>query len=267
MSPEPASVQDRLTRHGLVVPVGYRITSFAERPDLEPAIRAGAGGDFEPFMLEDAVANEHFDTAYAAFPEFQLIVVDDAGELAGIGNAMPLCWDGTADGLPAGWDDQVLRSVADRDAGRSPDTLGAMLIYVPASRRGAGLAGLLLGGFRAAAREAGYRALIACVRPTAKERYPLTPIERYAAWTRDDGLPLDPWIRLHVRFGGRIVRASPESMTIRGTVADWESWTGLRFPERGAYVVSGATAPVWIDVERDEGVYHDQNVWVVHDLS
>jgi hypothetical protein len=168
--------------------------------------------------------------------------------------------------LPDGWDDQVLRSVADRSAGRAPDTLGALLIYVPRDQRGAGLAGALLGGFRASARAAGFRALIACVRPTEKERYPLAPIERYAAWTRPDGLPFDPWVRLHIRLGGRIVRAAPESMTVRGSVADWESWTGLQFPESGAYAVKGATQPVRIDLERDEGVYHDQNIWVVHDL-
>jgi hypothetical protein len=108
--------------------------------------------------------------------------------------------------------------------------------------------------------------VIACVRPNHKPRYPLTPIERYVAWTRDDGLPFDPWIRLHARLGGRIVRPAPRSMTIRGSVADWESWTGLRFPESGDYVVEGATQPVRIDRERDEGVYFDQNVWMVHAL-
>jgi hypothetical protein len=95
----------------------------------------------------------------------------------------------------------------------------------------------------------------------------LTSIERYAAWTRDDGLPFDPWIRLHVRLGGRIVRASPQSMTMRGSVGDWEAWTGLAFPESGDYVVPGATGPVAIDRNRDEGIYFDQNVWIVHDLA
>jgi hypothetical protein len=260
------SLHDRLVGGGLAVPADLRIVSFAERPDLDPQIRAHSGGDFEPFMLEDPVANEHFDTAYAEYPEFQFIVLR-GDELVGLGNSMPLLWDGTDDGLPDGWDDQVLRSVDDLRAGRAPNALGALLIYVPSTERGGGLAGLLLGTFRSAARAAGFRAVIACVRPTEKDRYPLTPIERYAAWTRDDGLPFDAWIRLHVRLGGRIVRPSPRSMAMRGTIADWQSWTGLRFPDSGDYVVKGGTSPVRIDVERDEGVYHDQNVWVVHDLT
>jgi hypothetical protein len=40
----------------------------------------------------------------------------------------------------------------------------------------------------------------------------------------------------------------------------------LSFPDSGPYVIPLATQPVVIDRERDEGIYHDQNVWMVHDL-
>ena len=53
-------------------------------------------------------------------------------------------------------------------------------------------------------------------------------------------------------------------MRIPGRVADWESWTGMGFPESGAYVVPGALVPVEIDRERDEGVYVEPNVWMHH---
>ena len=58
---------------------------------------------------------------------------------------------------------------------------------------------------RAAAAAGGLDCLIAPVRPTLKDRYPLTPIESYARWRRDDGSAFDPWIRVHERFGGRYV--------------------------------------------------------------
>ena len=169
--------------------------------------------------------------------------------------------------MPDGWDDQLLRAVADHEAGRDPDTLGALQIVVDPARQGSGLSGQMLQGMRALGSERRMRALIACVRPTWKERYPLVPIERYARWTRDDGLPFDPWIRLHVKLGGRIVRGVPHAMTIPGTVADWESWTEMSFPESGDYVVPRAAALVSIDRERDQGIYHDPNVWMVHDLT
>lgn len=265
--PSSPTAEDRLRAHGLVVPPGHRLTTLAERPDLDAAVGDHSFGVWEPFMNEGEVANRLFRVAYDAFPGLQLVLLDAAAAIVATAHSMPLVWDGTDDGLPEGWDDQVVRSVADHEAGRAPNTLGAMLIVVDPRLRGAGHAGTMLEAFRAAGRAAGLGSLIACVRPTDKERYPLTPIERYAAWTRPDGLPFDPWIRLHVRLGGRIVRPAPRSMTIRGTIADWESWTGLAFPDSGEYVIRQGTAPVAIDRDRDEGIYFDQNVWVVHDLT
>jgi hypothetical protein len=260
------TLQARLEAQGLVVPDGLTITSPGERPDLAHLF----GGDAEiwaPFMLEDPVAHEGFDVAHEAYPDFQLLLLDGDERLLARANAMPLAWSGLEDDLPDGWDDQVLRSLADLRSGAVVNTLGAMVIVVMPGARGGGYAGTMVGAFRAAAAATGLSALIACVRPTEKERYPLLSIDRYAEWKRADGLPFDPWIRLHVRMGGRIVRPSPRSMTVRGSIRDWESWTGLSFPASGPYVIAGGTSPVRIDLEADEGVYHDQNVWVVHDLG
>ena len=56
-------------------------------------------------------------------------------------------------------------------------------------------------------------------------------------------------------------------MEIPGTLAEWEKWTNMRFPEPGGYVVEGALIPVNIDVEGDKGVYIEPNVWVVHQVD
>jgi hypothetical protein len=117
------------------------------------------------------------------------------------------------------------------------------------------------------ARAHGLRALIAPLRPTWKERYPLTPIERYAAWTRADGLPFDPWIRTHVRLGAEILRPEPESLRIVGMVAEWEAWTGLPLPESGEYVFPQGLALLRVDREADRGVYFEPNVWVGHSVA
>ena len=84
-------------------------------------------------------------------------------------------------------------------------------------------------------RDAGLGHLIAPVRPGFKDRYPITPIGRYLEWTRPNGEPFDPWVRIHVRRGGKIAKPIPHSMLITGTVAEWESWTGMRFPGDGEY--------------------------------
>jgi hypothetical protein len=56
-------------------------------------------------------------------------------------------------------------------------------------------------------------------------------------------------------------------MTIAGTIAPWEDWTQMSFPESGHYVVPGALLPVEIDCENDSGVYLEPNVWVEHKLG
>ncbi len=51
--------------------------------------------------------------------------------------------------------------------------------------------------------------VIAPVRPTWKERYPLIPIERTSSWRRADGSHFDPWIRVHEVVGGEIIALAP----------------------------------------------------------
>lgn len=248
-------------------PGALRLVTLAERPDLRDLLGDHNGAAWPEFMLQDPVADRlwhHLDEEFAAW---QLVLLDAADRIVVGGNSAPLAWDGTAAGLPCGWDDQFERTVAGLSAGVTPNTLGALQIVVAPGRRGEGLARRMVEVFRQRARAAGLGALIACVRPTHKHRYPLVPIERYIAWTREDRLPFDPWIRLHARLGGRVVRAAPDSMTITGSVADWERWTGLAFPDSGPYVVPFATNPVVVDREADEVVYRDANVWMVHDLA
>jgi hypothetical protein len=101
------------------------------------------------------------------------------------------------------------------------------------------------------AREARLEYLIAPVRPSFKDRYPITPIEQYMTWTREDGEPFDPWIRIHTCRGGKIVKPIPHSMRIAGTVTEWEEWTGMQFPGDGQYTFPAGLAPVEIDHRAD----------------
>jgi hypothetical protein len=83
---------------------------------------------------------------------------------------------------------------------------------------------------------------------------------------RSDGLPVDPWLRVHVRAGGKIIQVAPRSMVIAGTLAEWREWTELPFDRTGSVLVPKALAPVMCDAEHDHAVYVEPNVWVRHDL-
>lgn len=121
----------------------------------------------------------------------------------------------------------------------------------------------MLDEFKRRASDHDLQAVIAPLRPTWKHRYPLVPMSRYATWTRDDGLSVDPWIRSHQRMGAEILAPAGRSMVIF-TVAEWESWTEMAFPESGQYVVPDALGLVEIDRERDRGVYVEENLWLRH---
>jgi hypothetical protein len=55
-------------------------------------------------------------------------------------------------------------------------------------------------------------------------------------------------------------------MTIQGSRAEWERWTGMKFPQSGQYHIPGALNPMHMDSEHNEGTYVEPNVWLVHEL-
>lgn len=262
-----AAIAEAMRASGRELPGGHSLRTLEERPDLRSAVEAFGRSPWPVFMLQDATSDALWPRLSSDFAAFQLALLDVDGSMVAVGRSAPLRWDGTSADLPAGWDAQFVRSVDGLVAGQAPDTLGAIMIVTDPRQRGRGLGSAMVAAMIACARLHGFHALVACVRPTELERYPLTPIGDYARWTRSDGQPFDSWIRIHLRLGGRLDRPEPSSMRIEGTVAEWEAWTGMAFPASGRYVVPGACAPVEIDRRADRGVYRDPNVWVIHEFE
>jgi GNAT superfamily N-acetyltransferase len=236
----------------------------AERPGKQPHAASLQRGIWPEFMYHDAVLERLFDRVIGEYAEFQFYVWDDEREeVVGGGNAIPATWDGRAETLPGAGVDAVVEALFADDA-LAPTVLCALQILIAPECRGQGLSTRMIDRMAEIGREHGLDTLIAPVRPNLKHLYPLTPIETYIGWRRPDGTHLDPWLRTHERLGAEIVKVAPESMRIPGTVGEWEEWTELAFPESGVYVVPGALVPVEIDRERDEGLYVEPNVWMVH---
>lgn len=244
--------------------VTVRLLTWVERPDL--AERGPASELVWPeYNLHGDVFADWWTPLLEELPEYQFALYDDAADgVLAEAHTGPLAWNGDPAELPDGIDDALQRVVASSRAGRPVDTLCALAAEVSPTARQRGLAAELLRGMRELAARHRLRRLIAPVRPSWKERYPLAPIERYITWRREDGQLLDPWMRLHERLGARVATALPHSMRITGTVREWETWTGLAFPESGSYVFPHGLAPVSIDDEADIGTYWEPNVWMIH---
>ena len=202
------------------------------------------------FLLHDAQSNRYWSRLYTDFPSFQFLALD-GDEIVGEANCLPV------HGMPAQWRDAFPNGF---DGEGEADRVCALAIIVAPGRRGTGLSAAMLRHMREVA--APYGSLVAPVRPTWKERYPLIPIDEYVTWRRPDGTHFDPWIRTHERAGGRILGPAEDAMVIEGSREDWQGWTGLELPGDGDYVIPGALAPVRF--ERGHGIYREPCVWVEH---
>ena len=204
----------------------------------------------------------YFSALFPRHAHLQVLFHDaPSDQVVARGRMIPFRWDGSLGDLPQGIDGAGLRAVQDS---RSPNAVSALAAEVDPAYQRRGLSRAVLQAMGAAARAAGLGPLVAPVRPSWKDRYPLTPIDQYAAWARDDGLPFDPWMRVHARLGATILRPEPESLKIEAPIDDWERWTEMAFPEDGEYVFPRGLAP--LSVGAGVGRYWEPNVWMLHEL-
>ncbi|MFF3761893.1 N-acetyltransferase [Streptomyces sp. NPDC002185] len=242
------------------------VSTLAARPELEGAMWSMK--DLWPeFMMYDPVGWANMGRIAREFPEFVLVATDAAGAVVARGFSVPFRLD--AEGrreLPdRGWDEVLNWAFSDLRHGRTPDTVSAIEITVGLDHLGKGVSHTMLAALRENAGARGFAELVAPVRPNGKHLEASASLHEYAFRTREeDGLPADPWLRVHVRAGGVIEAVAPASMTVSGSVEQWRTWTGLPFDADGPVEVPGALVPVHCEATRGYAVYVEPNVWVRH---
>ncbi len=253
----------------MLAPVGspgwLEVYTARERPDLWEKLRAEQTlNDVWPEYNDHGNhTGSYFSSLYPRFPHLQCVFVDQrTGRFIARGRTIPFRWDGTLDDLQGGIDSVGQRAISDP---KEPNTLSALAAEVALDFQGSGLSRLVIQSMALMAAAAGLSPLVAPVRPSWKDRYPLTDIERYASWRREDGLLFDPWLRVHERLGASILRTEPRSLEIFAPVSDWTAWTGLLFPEDGEYVFPNGLAP--LTVTDGVGHYWEPNVWMLHEVK
>lgn len=248
--------------------LSVEVFTLAERPELlEPALSLGGVGS--KFMQNDWVGRLAASSLLRdRWPELFSVLLD-GGKVVARAVSIPFAM-GTEgrDELPDhGWDGVLVWAAEDALQERKPNVVAALDIQVAADRRGSGFSAIALAALRDNATRCGFDEVVAPVRPPGKAQEPRGDITEYAWRCREDGLPVDPWLRVHVRAGGEIVKVAPFSMTVQGTLEQWRAWTGLEFDRDGLIDVEGGLVPVVVALPLDLAVYVEPNVWVRHRLA
>jgi GNAT superfamily N-acetyltransferase len=244
------------------------ITTLAERPELIERVY-DVEDTWPAFMGGDALGNALFHRVAADFPHYCVMAVDEDGTPVARGRSIPFGFGGPhREELPdGGWDRVLTWAYNDLRAGRPVNAASALEVAIAPARLGTGLSYRILEAMRTAVAAQGITTMVAPVRPTAKHLVPQLPMADYIALTRPDGLPQDPWLRVHVRLGAVIEKVAPASMVIANSLREWRTWTGLPFNTDGDVIVPEALVPVLCSATHDYAVYVEPNVWVRHDLT
>jgi hypothetical protein len=242
------------------------VTRVSDRPEL--AARVYEIADTWPAFTEgDLLAASLLGRVVHDFPDY-CVVATHGDRVVARGLSAP--FDAGSAGreeLPdQGWDRVLGWAVRDRATGARTTAASALEITLDREHLGRGLSYRMLDAMRGAVARQGHRALLAPVRPNAKHLHPRVPMTDYILRTREDGLPADPWLRVHVKAGGTVEKVAPASMTVSASLPRWRAWTGLPFDQDGDVLVPGALSPVHCDTTHGHAVYVEPNVWVRHAL-
>ena len=167
-----------------------------------------------------------------------------------------------------------------------PNALSAISITIHPDYRSLGIAESLIQTMKQAARRRNLQILVVPLRPTRKSDYPFVSMEEYITWSQrprkeDIDLPFDPWLRKHVRLGGKIVKVAHKSMHVEGSIAAWQQWTQcdqwkshassikLENHTNRLYIdfsFPGGLSPLRLYVQENRCVYTEPNVWLYHEV-
>jgi len=257
----------RLTHFAEVEGEPLRLFTLAQRPDLRPAMEIVHLGAWPDYFAGDCTLRQYWPRLWSEFPRHQFALVGTRDNVVAVGNAIPIFWDGTVEGLPRGWDGGLELGFRQAEEGVEPNTLLILTGVVDGSAKGKGLSVPTLRGFQTLARGLGLGRAIVPARPTGKANAKDIGFIEWCERKRPDGQREDDWLRAHERIGGRLLRYDLESQSIVATLADWERWAGRTFEASGHYALAGTLADVAIDVEEGKGRYFDPSAWYEHQLA
>lgn len=275
--------------------------------ELSDSLTRFCASGWPPFIWNDPAMQFAWPQWFRNFPEYQYEFRDGSGRRLACVHTVPLRWDESWSNLPdglnltddspvpdwnawggdfdgffsdcpklggalSGWDWVIAQSLQDFQAGRSPNVLSAAATVVSSNARGQGLAGESIKWMKEIARAHGLKYVIAPLRPSRKRDFPNMDFTQYCQkrQVRDNGqvLPFDPWLRLHVKLGGRLIKPCFRSIRIRQPISVWRDWLEIdEIPvNSGRLTIPDADSLLEIDETAGIGYYSASGVWAIHNV-
>lgn len=219
------------------------------------------------YIQEDPIARPLWPRLFLQFPDYQFALIRNR-RVIGIANSVPLRFDGPLSDLPdEGWHWALRKAFADRKSNLIPNYQCFLSAVVSPATRGSGMSSNILEMMKDIGRRKGFQTGICPVRPNRKADYVDEDMADYIRRKNPDGLPFDPWLRSHVRGGGRMVKVCYRSMIIEAPLRSWELWEKRTFPESGEYKIQGGLSRLKVDCSRSSAAYIEPNVWMSYDYG
>ncbi|OHD16852.1 MAG: hypothetical protein A2086_13255 [Spirochaetes bacterium GWD1_27_9] len=240
----------------------YKLMTLKQNPSLTEKQWQVTQQIWERFLLNSKVANNNWNKLEKYFPEYQMFLLDNDNEIIGFANTIPIRLDKKLSRLPqTGWDWLMQKGVGDHEKDLIPNYLGGLQIGISKKYQNKGYSTIIIKEVKKKFVENKLNGLIIPIRPTLKHLYPLISMKDYMYWKENDKI-FDPWIRIHLNCGAKIIKICKKSMLYTATIREWEEWTGLSFKTTGNYIIKGALSKLFIDIRKNIGKYYDENIWV-----
>lgn len=222
---------------------------------------------FPEIVRKSPVIAKYWDRVEKYFPNYQLFIIDDNGDVAGFVNSIPFYWDDRLDMLPReGWDWMLIKGVEDYEKGVVPNSLGGLQIIVSSDYLGQGYSKVIINKAQQIAAELQFKHFVIPIRPIYKSRHPHMSMTDYIQYREHDKI-YDPWIRTHLKGGAEILSICDKAMHVYGNLSFWEGIMKQPLSTSGQYLVEGALNPINIDVSKDYGEYFEDNIWISYPLK
>ncbi len=246
----------------------HKILDVSQLNNVQKAQYDKATTDAYPaLVLCSEVIKNHWDKLETYFSSYQVVILNRENELVGFINAVPLFWDRPLAELPEeGWDWLLMKAIHDYENNIQPNCLGGIQINILKRYQGKGYSKSLIAIGKERMEKANFKNYILPIRPTLKWKYPEMKMEEYMHF-KLEGKIYDPWIRVHLNEGAKIIKVCSNSMNVAGDIDFWEHLFQRKFDKPEAVIVAGALNEVLIDPERNFGEYREENIWIYYSIS